>query len=405
MITASQVQKAIDGIEYEFVDQCKKLHNKINPYGSYYFCGQHLRSDSEQRGLHGLAAAINVLAKSEHGDAGSIREGLLNYATDPTAAEQTFKNQENSRIRENDIAVSTSNTIKTSELIIALNYMPRIQGVGTVITKLTTDLLSGASDEGWGFFLSSPGNYQCLPTAHAVLALCKIGESEKAKPYLRKLYQDVNDKKNTEIDDSIRVFVLYVLVIANKNINKSGLDVKDLKRLFKEVWGRNESLLEIDIEQNIEYERLGGHHYVRIPWQLYLITTALYLHPNYLGKVKVQELIKRVVTAIDSRGGVVYPHSGNKLSSRTNSVVYSMLKKVKSCLDNNSLFYKPFFFIDWIRTFVSSNILFNIIRFFALCFIVYFLILMYDSDKKLNDLVPNLIFFLLSFVLAVQKRR
>ncbi len=415
MITANQIQAAIDGIETGFLEQCKRLHSKLDPNGKYYTCGQHLKTKSEQRGLHGVAAAINVLSKSELQDADIVKKGLFEYIIDPIEAEHSLTNADHNQARESDLSISQINTIKISELIIALSYMPRIAGVDKAISNFKEQLIGVKKDDkGWGFFLDKDSEYHCLPTAYAVLALCKIGKNDIAKEFLRSLYQNITNTDDANIDDSIRIFVLYVLAIANRDIATSGLKLKDLKKIFKDVWRRSESQLEIDIEQNIEYEGGPRHHYVRIPWQLYLVMTSLILFPSFLGKVKIQNLIGRIIEAVDTKGGVIYPHSGEKLSSRTNSTVYSALKKIKACLQRNHLFYVPFHYYDQVRTFLSSIVFINIVRVLILVLIALLFLDLFWHDELKNLFLPigklknsnlDLMLSLLSFVLTFQNRR
>ncbi|MGI8738764.1 MAG: hypothetical protein ACR2KU_03685 [Gammaproteobacteria bacterium] len=96
-------------------------------------------------------------------------------------------------------------------------------------------------------------------------------------------------------------------------------------------------LLSEDIEQNVEYWKQDRNLYVRIPWQLYLIALAAKLAPYRSFATPIaQARLKSIVNAANTQGGFKYPHSGDLLSSRTNAILYEVLKLTLTAMQERS---------------------------------------------------------------------
>lgn len=282
-------------------------------------CGQFLGEPNRpQRGLHGVAAAIETLKYSRQPERDSMLAQLVEYlANRPTLDPDKSPHD-------------ASNTIKCSELLHALVGLPAsVAPVTTAdqLKRLTDRLRRCANATGWSYYLVDGESPQLLSTLFALRALDAANEQVDER-LLRHLIHKVTNKPSAidePADFSVRIFGLHVLaglqaIELSKHVKKS------LRRSVIDTWHSVEGLLEYDIEANIEYsDPAGNHHYVRVPWQLYLIGAAARLSPlRVFATTRMQRRLKSVVDAVHLRG-FHYPHSGREVSTRTAAIIYEIL--------------------------------------------------------------------------------
>lgn len=310
--------------------------------------GQHLGGHSPQRGLHGTAAAIRVLAESASDASQERVRSLVQYATTMREVEASLG--EDRGLPPGRVAMAEENVIKKAELLYALGFVPPATARREdLVIRTASELRAGRLPQGgWGYLTdsSTTGTPLPLPTAHAVVGLSKHRfdvriELDWLRSYLR--VSGAPDPKSAS-DVSVRVFVLYVLCFVDEDWERHK---KELNKWFEELWSALSPLLSWDLEANIEYEFHGSVEYVRVPWQLHLIACAARLRPyKRFAGVACQKRLKSILDQIDGGGGVIYPHSGEVASTRTNAIVYEMLGRIRVELDKRRLPLGPFEFID-----------------------------------------------------------
>jgi len=303
-----------------------------------------------------------------------------------------------------------ANVIKISEVLFALKFVDgAVFDTGALRTRLADVLLAGMiNPNGWGYFLDRRnGEPQLLPTAHAVRALAEHGYQveQPIKYLLGALIMKSSGDAATRADVSVRVFCLYVLSFIR---NAETIDGGDgLPRVFTSIWRQLESLLDNDIEQNIEYSRDREHYYVRVPWQLYLLALAAKLAPKRrFASRAAQARLKSILTAVNSPVGFTYPHSGLRVSSRTNAILYDVFSAIEKQLERTyQVLLVPAQAIDLLRTFLSSRW----VRFAAvlgsLVVIILSLYSWYNRGGDIGELAPELLAGFLLLLITAGKAR
>lgn len=152
-------------------------------------CGQFIGKNAlgfTQRGLHGTAAALRVLA--DNSDATRVNElkKVVNYIENRISIEEGL-----AQISKDKLLKDQNNIIKTSETLYALSFLK----VGTVETdKIKKDLSktlldSKIKDKGWGFYTDiSIEDPLMFPTSFVVLGLNSNGyyeETQKSYDFLK----------------------------------------------------------------------------------------------------------------------------------------------------------------------------------------------------------------------------
>jgi hypothetical protein len=237
------------------------------------------------------------------------------------------------------------NVIKLSELLYGLTFVPGPICNTEALKKDLAKRLNGGqiTDQGWGYFLDSQnGEPELLPTAHAVRALAKYGyDVQRPVDHLVSVLTTPSavSPKSTRVDISVSVFVLYVLAFAKPEVD---LVRKDrIREIFWSIWKPLESLVDFDdLEQNVEYTRNGEHYYVRVPWQIYLIALACRLAPwRAFASHGAQSRLESIIRAVNTKEGFLYPHSGERMSSRTNAILYDSISVVAQELPRAPLWF------------------------------------------------------------------
>lgn len=388
-----RIAEARRRIQELFRDQCKHgRQTTALAAKEAAACGQFLQvRDRPQRGLHGTAAAIRVLADDTDSDSVDLVKRMVHYLRNRDTCEPQSAAK---CLRDN------GNVIKISETIAALTSVPQTTtATSDIADKLASALRSNMKeDRGWSYFLDDTDEPEALPTAYACYALSKLGVDQafqKSKHYLlnhlKKRYTHSTDARDRDVDTMTDVFCLYVLALSDAGAETPS-DRKVLAAIFDRVWRRLETLLNQDLEQNIEYWHQEETCYVRVPWQLYLLSLAA--HYRFRGKFSSLVAQRQLMHILDklNREGFLYPHSGKFLSARTYAILYEVLGKVQSHLNRENLFALLRVW-DYTRSILCSRVAHWLVRMVLIGLIAYVCYRAYPIKDRSDfaGLVGNLI--------------
>ncbi len=406
MITDGQILKAKDTLANEFIRVASgvattEVEQQDQDAAAV---GQHMPGTSNQRGMHGTAAAIRVLADSSVDEASTYTKRLVHYVENRRQIESAF---EPPHIDERVLNENDRNVIKISEVLYSLSIVP----TGTASTeqlkqRLARTLLDGHSlGSGWGYYIdANADDTALLPSAFAVFALSANGYDVKQDiEYLRR--QMTQGDGATQTDISVQVFVLYVLCYMK---NAPDPD-KALSKAFRQLWERLAPLLVQDLESNIEYVDPRSEYvrasYVRVPWQLYLIACSAKMSAyRRFASARAQRRLQSILGSITTSGGLIYPHSGTDLSTRTNAILYEVLDRLRTELNVRRLPLKPFELYDRTREFLSSKPATYLVRLIVLMLMGFAVRNWLRSPgHELGALAPEFISSFLLIILTARK--
>ncbi len=407
MINRAQLQEARRRVAEQFVRQCEHGVQSRGLPADVAACGQYLNSlESPQRGLHGTAAAVRVLAQQSPNGATRLIPRLVRYVVDRREIEQAVRPPEDFSRYKEQLERDDKNVIKMSEVLYGLHFVPNALAPTDDLTrslaeKLQHGLLGG---QGWGYFLNDR-KPQLLPTAFAIRALAQHGYAvEGPVKYVLRVLTSPQPAPERSTDITVRAFCVFVLAFGRA---PDGLaDQGDLKPVFQTLWRRLDSLLDEDFEQTIEYAYGERHCYVRIPWQLYLLALAVRLAPRWaFASVAAQRRLQAVLTAIRTEQGFVYPHSGDKTSSRTNAILYDAFDIIESELLKHPVALWPANVADAIRSALSSRALTLTGLLVAAVVMVLSVQNWGQHGGNLGDLAPNFLSAILLGLMSLRKHR
>jgi hypothetical protein len=363
-------------------------------------CGQFIGLPNRtQRGIHGTAAALMVLARSEDPPYNCEVKKLVNYIENRTEIEL-----EKHGYSPENLGHDEHNIIKISESLFALSF---IKAGAASTDELKNKLQKKLNDsrikgKGWAYFINSKEEAEILPTAYAILGLYNNGFIKKDDIAIDFLYDKIMEYKKTEISDpsifSIIILGLYALTVLERKKEK---EEKEIKLLIKKLWKSQFCYMENDIEQNIEYWRETEHFYMRIPWQLYLLSITCRLYPRYFSTVSASKRIISIIKSGKSKG-FKYPFSGPNLSARTNAILFEILYQIKLSL-NNIKFYRFFYFFDKIRKiFINKCTKKILIGISVIVIILSVSQWLKKGNISIGVLAPNIVAGLLTLVLKFE---
>lgn len=350
-------------IERMFVEQCRYGAQGQNiTTTKATACGQFIgegAKDLTQRGIHGTAAALRVLAESADDEAAALVNRLFHYLQNRPEIEKKITRDP---VSEDQVHKKCSrdgeNVIKVAEVLDALSFAKStLEGREAMVTDLVSRLKKGIHDDkGWGFFLDKPGDpVDVLPTAYAVLALGRHGLAGEIRGPARYLAEQLKRKQGDghesrkASDITSRVMALYALTFGG--IETDELPAGEARRVFRGLWSGLEKLLGDDLEQNVEYWRESRTYYVRVPWSLYILALAARHDFWKFGSNAAQARLSSILKDANE-GGFRYPYSGRMLSSRTSAILYDVLGNIAR--DANRLLINPIWLIDRVRSAISS---------------------------------------------------
>jgi hypothetical protein len=357
--------------------------------------GQHLQAMTTQRGLHGTAAAIEVLAQSPGSDAQDYTRRLVHYVDQQSRIEELFSDPD---IPHQGIEVSAHNVIKMSEVLYALASVPTSLAPREKLAAHIADILvkHRNADGGWPYFMTAGArNSHLLPTAYAVRALASHGYDISSGVAF--LLEHVRGPSPDQTDIFVQVLAIYVLCYLPDRYKQD----RELRKPFENAWLRLSPLLNADIEANIEY-LTSKINYVRIPWQLYLIASAAHLSPyRRFPSAKAQRRLRSILESVQVTGGLLYPHSGRDLSSRTNAILFDVLNQIDNELKIRRLPLRPFIWFEAVKSIVASRAFQYTVRVVVFALIVYAIVRWFVSgETNVGDLAPELVSSVLLILLT-----
>jgi hypothetical protein len=395
-----QIDDALQCVTDRFVRQCTYGAQTKSLAAEFAACGQFIGDDAEaieQHGLHGIAAALRVLGPCQSQDCRSLVYRIVAYCEANFGIHPTLP-----KPPDLDKRTDTENVIKLGELLYGLSFVRNAQAecdrlVKHVSAKLIESLIVG---NGWGYFLDD-GEPQLLPTAYAARGLAAHGyEDEVAAP--RKFLLDgltaKGSSSNSEAADLTTAVACTYCVTFSRIV---GSHDAALRSGFRSAWRSLEPLLAENIEQNLEYWHGKDTHYVRIPWQLYLLALSSEYSLWRFGGFRAQRRLRNVIVALQS-GSFKYPYSGKYLSSRTYAVAYDALAAIRTRIRAVDLL-RAINVIDRVLVFAGARA----IRLAATGLV---LVLVFCSFRqwlhmgKLSDVAPELLASFIALVLAWARR-
>ena len=401
-----EIAAARRAIAKRFVDQCLYGRQSVGLPTNTKACGQLLWRESRQRGLHGTAAAVRVLAQDSDDESHRVVPQLISYIENRETIELTGGNHEAMSLQ---LDRDSHNVIKISELLYGLSFVDTHTAPTEALRHTLSRELEDAKmdDRGWDFFTDFKNEVQLLPTVHAVRALASYGRrSQKSIQYIAdSLHGRAEGSALSSSDISVQVFCLYVLAFAGGE--QELLPLGELKSLFLPLWSRLEGLLYDDFEQNVEYSRDAEHYYVRVPYQLYLLPLAAKLAPlRAFASFAAQSRLASILTAVESTDGFLYPHSGRHASSRTNAIAYDSLSVLGEQLARSHSFFFLAYGWDRARRWLGSNYTLRLGYALAGGMIAYAIRSWWlDPGSRTGSVGANFVASLILLLLSLRKRR
>lgn len=391
---AQQIELALQKVTDAFLQQCKHGAQTTSLSQDFAACGQFIGEDAkeiEQHGLHGISAALRVLGPCQSEDCRLIVRRIVSYCEANFGVHPTLP-----KVSHLDQRSDTSNVIKLGELLYGLSFVATAQAqrdtlVNCVAAKLKGSLIDGNA---WGYFLGDT-DPELLPTAFAARGLAAHGFDIAAPG---KFLLDGLTKKGISsgveaVDLTTAVACTFCMIFSrDRNLQNAPLRSK-----FNSAWRSLEPLLAEDIEQNVEYWHEKDTHYVRIPWQLYLLALASEYSLWRFGGFRAQRRLRAVMTALQS-GSFKYPYSGKYVSSRTHAVAYDALATIRSRTRGTGML-RLINSIDRIRVFAGSRIMRAVLTGLVLVIILCSVVQWFHTGK-LADVAPELLASFLALVLG-----
>jgi hypothetical protein len=393
-INEETLTQAQDKIKKMFLEQVQKGNQSKSLNNSNLLaCGQFLNYlESNQRGLHGTAAALRVVSHYERGDTcKNAVKSLLEYAKSFVEIEK----QQDS-INEQSAMIDDNNIIKKAELLYSLSFIKSgTADCDDLIKKIAKELKDNQiNNDSWTFFVNTENKEaDIIPTSMSVLAL-HANNCDGYKTGRTFLLNEINKIIKEKIKDpetfSKIVLALYVLVFTTNGERELKENEHEYKNILKKIWSSNFAFMNSDIEQNIEYPYNTRHFYVRIPWQIYLLAISNRLSYWYSSKVSYFSRLHSILEQTNV-GGFKYLYSGKHISSRTNAIVFDVLEHIKKS-NKYSLITNFLNFYDKILNFLKGSVVKWCFNALAIIIIVYSTYQWINaSDSSIKDFAPEFI--------------
>ena len=413
MVNISMIEDSQEKIKKLFVKQINngaqsKVIQKVDE--AAFTLGQFIEDHHRpQRGLHGASSGLRVLAS--YNDQNKLVVGLVIYLRDRVRLESNVQD-EKEKISIEKIEKESKNVIKLSETLYALKFVQTaVMQTEDFKTSLAKELIDGmitdGSNQGWDFHVDdTKKKIQLLPSAFAILALGSNGNnvSIARSELIKKISKD-------EIDSPSRlaeyIFALYAIIYSSStsDFNKES---KIFDKILKIIWDSPYRYLGDDTEQNIEYWQGAENHYVRIPWQIYLICICSKLSIMKFYTVGIQKRLTSVVNSCMVGGGFKYQYSGFSISTRTNAIIFDVLEETKKRMDRNWIDYTIYYiiyYIDKIRLFFGSKLFRFIVRCFSYLFIGYVIYSFIIEKQEISNIAPEFVGAIIMGLLTMGKRK
>jgi hypothetical protein len=200
-------------------------------------------------------------------------------------------------------------------------------------------------------------------------------------------------------DIAVEVLALYAV---NQVASGDPEVAASLRQELGRRWKALERLLDLDLEQNIEYWRKQKTFYVRVPWQLYILSLASQLFPyRRFASRRARQALRRLLHSILD-GGFRYPHSGDQISSRTNAIAHEVLTDIGHSLKPYPFYLGPLW-IDGLRRLMSSKVVTLIGGLSGVGVIASSIIGWTSGGGRLGDLAPNFIAGIVLLLLTLRR--
>jgi hypothetical protein len=402
VIPVQDVSNALGSVQALFIDQCEHgaQTKQLNDFGAAA-CGQYLKyKSSRQRGLHGTAAALSVLARGQTDETRSLSSKILHYLNDRDEIELKVAGAGQDIGARLD--ADHKNVIKLAEVLYGLHFVSSAIGArDPLVKRIAEDLLGGLyEDKGWSYFLGDGEAAQILPTAYAVRAL--VAHGYQVDEPIASLLHELDRPSSAQTDVFVRTAGIFALTFIEPR--PATVTPDKLRRILTRAWRHLETLLDQDLEANIEYSRGDANYYVRVPWQLYLIAVSARVRPYRVFSSSRLQRRFRVMLRAANGGGFFYPHSGERVSSRTNAILYDSLELIRSDVTRNTWLQAAGTVTDRFRLALGSRAIAILGSLFAFTVIVYSITQWVTERRSLADLAPELIGSFLIVLLALRKR-
>lgn len=399
-----------------FVEQVSlgKQSENLSPEAAA--CGQFVGEGAQslrQRGGHGTAAALRVLAESDDAEAKKLVPLLVAYVDEREKLDSRNLSADGAHVARQKCDVDSKNVIKVSEILFSLCQVPHggSHNAERLIKKLADQLAASRrrGEIGWSYFTDDPVDtpLELLPTAYAVLALSYTSISiDKEIRYLteqmKKRHLDENKSSAQSTDIITDIACLYAITFRRSTLAQNGVD-RDVRELVQRIWTRLDPIFGEDFEQNVEYWRHFETFYVRIPWQLYLL--ALIAHhrfPLFCSKA-AQRRLSAILTAVEDKG-FRYPHSGSMISSRTNAILFEVLGQISNEWRPGAR-TSMLILLDQIRSFAGSRTTRWIVLSAIGMVIAYSIYKWLMTKASWEELGPELTVAILLFIIELARKR
>jgi hypothetical protein len=391
-----QIDKALEHVTEVFLHQCTYGAQTKSLPPELAACGQFIGGDAEaikQSGLHGISAALRVLGPCQSEECGQIVQRLVSFC------EACFGiNPEVPTRSDLDDRGDKENIIKLGELLYGLSFVATAQAecdrlVKHVAAKLVKSLVD---NKGWGYFTDDT-DPQLLPTAYAVRGLAQNGYDISAPRKF--LLEGLTVRGRASAADLTTVVACAYCLTFCRNSDTQDMT---LRSAFRMAWRSLEPLLAEGIEQNLEYWRGKDTHYIRIPWQLYLLALASEYSLWRFAAFRAQRRIHAVINAVRS-DSFKYPYSGRYLSSRTNSVAYDVLSAIRDRV-RHFVLLRLAYVIDYARVSAGSRFARVVVGLLAAGLIFYSIQQWWMHVGTVGDLAPHFVYGFIMLLLAWARR-
>lgn len=327
-VDSQVLQWAMDRIEEQFQDL---LENGAQAQGippGIYAAGQHLNPYSaNQRGLYGTAASLLVLGRSRPSPRRlEFIEGLIQYINERPGVEQALVQTEEDEawlttrlLKEGRIA------FKCAELLYALSAAPpAAAGRETLLRSLLERIRGGHRPSGgWAADLDPTQDHDPLATASIVRSLHAAGVAVNDTD-LKTVQEDAADSRS--VSRYVRVFCLLVL-----------FELQGVRDETSKLWNNLFEALRPELhdrtEANYEFRSGNRQENIRVPWQLYLISSAAICRPSsIIFESDIRRALLDAIQAVGTTEGYVYQAFGHMKSTRTYSILMDTLWRVQAGL-------------------------------------------------------------------------
>ena len=395
-----RIDKAQQKITQQFLQQCVHGAQTRRLPNGFAACGQFIAGQAEeigQFGLHGISAALRVLAPCHSTECGAIVGRLVAYC------EAIFGVNPSLQIdAEHDLkSADKQNVIKLGELLYGLSFVTTAQADrGPLVRHIAEQLRSTMrNNKGWGYFLTDSVP-ELLSTAYAMRGLAQNGYDTSGPQQF--LLEGLNLRKQaahpSHADLTTAVACTYCLTFCR---NVTDGQKPALKDAFVSEWRALEPLLGEDIEQNLECWHGTQTEYVRIPFQLYVLALAAEYSIFRFASFYSQRSLRTVVDALGA-GSFKYSYSGECLSSRTNSIAFDVILLIRDRIRHHTLLHLANF-ADRVRVFAGSR-KFRVFAALIACGFVGWAIWDWSKTGKVADLAPELLAGILMFFLTLGRK-